>query len=153
MDHLETAIPGDPSHNQPPNLTQLHMPARFCWKDPDIAVFCETMPVPGKYRSGYSQSSIWWNTGLPMEELEKVPKILKGSATLYVEQKYELSSTPRAHVSSCIRSRRWPSRPSVEREAHWSCTLYMPQLQGNDRAKKWEWGVSVWGTFGIALEI
>jgi hypothetical protein len=36
------------------------------------------MPVPGKYRSGCSQSSIGWNTGLPMEELEKVPKELKG---------------------------------------------------------------------------
>jgi hypothetical protein len=29
-----------------------------------------------------------------MEELEKVPKGLKGSATLLVEQQYELSSTP-----------------------------------------------------------
>jgi hypothetical protein len=32
--------------------------------------------------------------GPPMEELEKVPKDLKGSATLYVEQQYELTSTP-----------------------------------------------------------
>jgi hypothetical protein len=40
------------------------------------------MPVPGKYRSGCSQSSIGWNTGPSMEELEKVPKELKGSATL-----------------------------------------------------------------------
>jgi hypothetical protein len=30
-----------------------------------------------------------------MEELEKIPKELKGSATLYVEQHYE-------HISSCI---------------------------------------------------
>jgi hypothetical protein len=29
-----------------------------------------------------------------MGELEKVPKELKGSATLYVEQQYELISTP-----------------------------------------------------------
>jgi hypothetical protein len=29
-----------------------------------------------------------------MEELEKVPKELKGSATLLVEQHYELTSTP-----------------------------------------------------------
>jgi hypothetical protein len=42
----------------------------------------EAMPVPGKYRSGCSQSAIGWNTGPPMEELEKVPKELKGSATL-----------------------------------------------------------------------
>jgi hypothetical protein len=29
-----------------------------------------------------------------MEELEKVPKELKGSATLYEDQHYELTSTP-----------------------------------------------------------
>jgi hypothetical protein len=40
------------------------------------------LSVPGKYRSGCSQSAIEWNTGPPMEELEKVPKELKGSATL-----------------------------------------------------------------------
>jgi hypothetical protein len=60
----------------------LHTPARFCWKDPDIAVSCETRPGPGKHRSGCSQSAIGWNTGSPMEELEKEPKELKGSATL-----------------------------------------------------------------------
>jgi hypothetical protein len=36
------------------------------------------MPVPGKYKSGCSLSSIGWNTGPPMKELEKVPKELKG---------------------------------------------------------------------------
>jgi hypothetical protein len=50
--------------------------------DPDIAVSCEALPVPGKYRSRCSQSSIGWNTESPVEEQEKVPKELKGSATL-----------------------------------------------------------------------
>ena len=50
--------------------------------DPDIAVSCEATPEPGKYRSGCSQSAIEWNTGPPIEELEKVPKELKGSAAL-----------------------------------------------------------------------
>jgi hypothetical protein len=54
--------------------------------------------VPGKHRSGCSQSAIGWNRGPPVEELEKVPKELKGSATLEVEQQYELTSTPRARV-------------------------------------------------------
>jgi hypothetical protein len=48
---------------------------------------------------------------------------------------YELTSTPRAHISSCICSRRWPSRkrgPLVLQ------TLYAP-VQGNARAKKREW--------------
>ena len=48
-----------------------------------------------------------------MKDLEKVPKKLKGSATLKEEQQYELTSTPRAHVFSCICSRGWPSQPSV----------------------------------------
>jgi hypothetical protein len=92
------------------------------------------MPVPGKYRSGYSQSSIGWIAGSPMEELEKVPKELKGSAALWMEQQYELTSTPRARVSSCICSRRGPRRPLLGREAHWSCILYAP-VQGNTRTK------------------
>jgi hypothetical protein len=40
------------------------------------------------------------------------------------------SSNSRAPVSSCICSRRWPSRPSLGREAPWSCKLYMPQYRG-----------------------
>jgi hypothetical protein len=34
--------------------TLLHMPERFCWQDLDIALSCEAMPMPGKYRSGFS---------------------------------------------------------------------------------------------------
>jgi hypothetical protein len=56
--------------------------SRFCRQYPDIAVSYEAMPVAGKYRSGCSQSAIGWNTGPPIEKLVKVPKELKGSATL-----------------------------------------------------------------------
>jgi hypothetical protein len=59
-----------------------------------MAVSCETMPGPGKHRSGCSQLAIGWITGPPMEEPEKVTKELKGSAIQKVEQQYELSSTP-----------------------------------------------------------
>jgi hypothetical protein len=52
-----------------------------------------------------------------MKELEKVPKELKGSATLWEEQQYELTSTPQSCASSCICSRGWPNRPSVGGEA------------------------------------
>ena len=60
----------------------LHMGGRFPWNDPDIAISSEAMRVPGGYNRGCSQSPIGWNTGPPMEELEKVPKVLKGSVTL-----------------------------------------------------------------------
>ena len=52
-----------------------------------------------------------------MEELEKVPKALKGSATLQVEQNYELTSTPElltiaAYVSKDgLISHHWKERP------------------------------------------
>jgi hypothetical protein len=95
------------------------MPERFCWQDPDIAISCQTMPVPGKYRSGCLQSSIGGNIGTPIKELEKVPKELNGSATLKENQQYELTSTPppRSCVSSCICSRGCPSWPSMGGEA------------------------------------
>jgi hypothetical protein len=47
-----------------------------------IAVSYEAMPVPGKYRSGCSLSSIRWNTGPPMEKVEEATNQLKVSATL-----------------------------------------------------------------------
>jgi hypothetical protein len=58
--------------------TILHMPARFCSHNPDTAISCEGMPVSEIYRSRCSQSSIGWNTGLLKQELEKIPKDIKG---------------------------------------------------------------------------
>jgi hypothetical protein len=90
MDYPETTPPRDPSHNQPPNPATIVYARRILLKDfaerfcynPVIAVSYEAMPVPGKYRSGCSQSSIRRNTGPSMEKLEKAPKELKGSAAL-----------------------------------------------------------------------
>jgi hypothetical protein len=62
--------PGDGSHNQSPNPDTIAHASKILLRDPDIAVSCEAMPVPGKYRSGCSQSSIGCNTGPPMEELQ-----------------------------------------------------------------------------------
>jgi hypothetical protein len=83
MDHLEIAIPGGSIpisilHT----LMPLHTLARFCGKDPDITVSCEAMQGPSKHKSGCSQSGFGWIIVSPMEELEKVPKDLMGSATL-----------------------------------------------------------------------
>jgi hypothetical protein len=77
MDQPETTPPGDLSHNQSPNPDTIAYKSKILL-NPDIAVLCEIMPVPGKYRSGCSQSSIGWNTGPPVEVLDKVPMLLKG---------------------------------------------------------------------------
>jgi hypothetical protein len=71
-----------------------------------------------------------------MKELEKGPKDLKGSATLQVEQHYELTSTPElltlaAYVSKDgLVGHQWKERPLV---------LGRSYVQGNARARKWEW--------------
>jgi hypothetical protein len=64
----------------------LHMPARFCRKDPYIAVSWEAISVPGKHRSGCSQSSIGWNKGPPnggaresIQGAEKFPNPIGGT--------------------------------------------------------------------------
>jgi hypothetical protein len=63
--------------------------------------------------------------------------ILKVPYTLFPPCSPELTSTPRAHVSICIYSRRWPSWPSLGREAPWSCKHY--------RIFYWVSGVSLTG--------
>jgi hypothetical protein len=70
------------SINQPPNADIIAYTSKILLKDPDIAVSCETMLVPGKHRSGCSQSAIGWITGPPMDELKKIPMELKVTATL-----------------------------------------------------------------------
>jgi hypothetical protein len=47
-----------------------------------------------------------------------------GGTTLWTNQ------YPGARVSSCIYIKRWPSRPSLGREAPWFCKLYMPKYRG-----------------------
>ena len=88
-----------------------------------------------------------------MEELEKVPKELKGSATLYVEQQYELTSTPEllslaAYVSKDgLVGHYWKERPIGLQ------TLYAT-VQGNARAKTGELvgrGVGGGGGYGGIL--
>ena len=82
-----------------------------------------------------------------MEELEKVPKELKRSAALLEKQQYELTSTPRACVFSCICSRGWPSRPSVGGEALVLVKILGPHI---GECQDQEVGVSGLGSRGRA---
>jgi hypothetical protein len=51
--------------------------------------------------------------------------------------------------SSCIYIKRWPSRPSLEREAHWTHKLYMPQYRGTPGPKRGSGRVGEWGWVGM----
>jgi hypothetical protein len=54
--------------------------------------------------------------------MEKPEKALK-------EQQYELTSTPRVHVSSCLCSRGWPSQPSSGGEALGLAKIIFPSTE------------------------
>ena len=86
-----------------------------------MAVFCETMPGPANTEVDV-HSPIGWSTGPTMEELEKVPKKLKGSATLQEDQQYELAyTTPAPRTVSLVAyvaedglvGHQWEERPLV----------------------------------------
>jgi hypothetical protein len=85
-----------------------------------------------------------------MEELEEVPRELGVSAALWMEQRYELTSTPR---SSCLQLHKYQkmacSAISGKRGPLVVQTLYV-SVQGNARAKRWEWvgGEWVWEDIG-----
>ena len=95
-----------------------------------------------------------------MKELEKVPNELKGSATLLEEQQYKLPSTPPPRAVSLVAyvaeyglvGHQWEERPLVLRRSYAS-------VQGNARAKKWEWvgrgagREECIGDFGLAFEM
>jgi hypothetical protein len=83
--------------------------------------------VHGKYRSGCSVI-YWMEHGAPNGG-GKVPKELKVSATLYVEQQYQLTSTPRTCVSNCTCSRGWPSRMSMRGEALCLVKIMCPSIE------------------------
>jgi hypothetical protein len=66
-----------------------------------------------------------------------------GGTTLWTNQ------YPGALDSSCICIKRWSSRPSLEREAHWTCKLYMPQYRGTPGPKRGSGWVGEWGWVGM----
>jgi hypothetical protein len=105
-------------------------------------------PKLSKFVSKVNETNMGW---IPGESIQGAKEICNP-----VVQHYELTSTLElltiaAYVSKDgLVGRHWKERP-LDRQ-----TLYAP-VQGNIRAKKWEWvgrGVGVvWGTFGIALEM
>jgi hypothetical protein len=79
-----------------------------------------------------------------------------------VEQHYELTSTPELLTLAAYVSKDGLIRPSLEREAHWTCKLYMPQYRGmpgpkkkngNELVGKWGEGMGdFWDSIGNVIE-
>jgi hypothetical protein len=63
----------------------------------------------------------------------------------------EITSSRRGNVTVTV-----TVRPSLQREAHWTCKLYMPQYRGMPGPKRGSGWVGEWGgmgTFGIELKM
>jgi hypothetical protein len=73
------------------------MPTSACWQEPDISVSWEALPVPDKYRGGYSQSTIGLSTGANLASNKGArfrTQGEKGVCSRIEEQQYEPTSTP-----------------------------------------------------------
>jgi hypothetical protein len=64
-----------------------------------------------------------------------------------------MRSVKRLYILIKMLIRRWPSRPSLEREAHWTCKLYMPQYRGTPGPRSGSRWVGEWvgGGYGGLL--
>ena len=141
MDYPETTQPGDPSHNQPPN--------------PDTTAYASKILLKGTWYNcliwGYASAwqiqkwmftVIFWMehrapNGGARESIQGAEGVCNpiGGTTIWTNQ------YPGARVSSCICSRRLSSWPSLEREAPWSCKLYIPQYRGTPGPRSGSWWV------------
>jgi len=132
MDHLETATPGDPSHNQPPNPDTIAYASKILLKGPPW-YSCLLWGYAGAWQTQKWMLTVryWMEHRAPnggaRESTQGAEGVCNpiGGTTIWTNQ------YPGARVSSCICIRRWPSRPSLGREAPWSCKLYMPQYRGH----------------------
>ena len=93
-----------------------------------------------------------------MNIVEHVSLLPVGTSSGYMSRRSIAGSFSSTMSNSCICSSRWPSRPSLGREAPWSCKFYMPQYRGMPGPKSESGWVGeqgrkrVKGTFGIAFE-
>jgi hypothetical protein len=82
MEHLEDAISGDPSHNQLPNADTIADTSKILLKGPRYGCLLWDYARDWQTQKWMLTVSYWMGHTAPMEELEKVSKELKGSATL-----------------------------------------------------------------------
>ena len=134
------------------------MPARLCWQDPDNSYLLWGYTSALQIHKRMLTVIFWMEHRAPNVGAKESTQGAEGVCNPIIGTTIWTNQYPGALVSSCICIIRWPSRPSLEREAHWTLKLHIPQYRGMSGPKKWEWvgrevRGRVWGTFGIALEM
>jgi hypothetical protein len=80
--------------------------------------------------------SYWMDHRAPNGGVRESTQVAKGNCNPIGGTTICTNQYPGALVSSCIGIKRWRSWPSLEREAQWTCKLYMPQYRGTPGPKR-----------------
>jgi hypothetical protein len=104
-------------------------------------LFSYTLPSDSRAKNIFLPNICITEKLWPSESIQWAKEICTpvGAATLWTNQ------YPGALDSSCICIKRWPSRPSLEREAPWTCKLCMPQYSRMPGPKNGNGWVGKWG--------
>jgi hypothetical protein len=135
MDHLETAISRDPSHYQPPNGDTIAYTSKILLKGPWYSCLLWDHAGAKQTQKWMLTVSYWMDHRDPNRGARESTQGAKGNCNPIGGTTIWTNQYPRALVSSCICIKRWPSKPSLEKEANWSCKLYMPQYRGTPGPK------------------
>ena len=139
--------PGDPSHNQPPNSDTNAHASKILLKGPWYSCLLWGYASAWQIQKWMLTVSYWMehraSNGGARESTQRAKGICNpiGGTTIWTNQ------YPGALDSSCMCIKRWPSWPSLGREAPWSSKLYMPQYRGKPGPRSGsEWvGKQGWG--------
>ena len=131
-DHPETAPPGEPSHKQPPNPDIVAYASKILLTGPLYSSILWGFASPWQILKWMLTVISWMEHRAPNEGARESTQWAKGVCNPKKEQQCELTSTPRACVSSWIIGHQWEERPLVLGR------LYAP-VQSNAGARKWEW--------------
>ena len=144
MDHPETTPPRYSSHNSPPNSDTTDHASRILLKDPWYS--CLLWGHAWQIQKWMPTVIYWMEHRAPNGGARESTQGTKGNCKPIGGTRIWTNQYPRALVSSCICIRRWPSWPSLEREAHWTCKLYMPQYRGTPGPKRGSGWLGDWGS-------
>jgi hypothetical protein len=159
MDHLETAISGDPSYNQLPNADTIAYTSKILLKGPRCSCLLWDYAGAWQTQKWMLTVSYWMDHRAPNGEAGESTQGAKGicnpigGTTIWTNQyPLELVSLAAYVSEDGLVGHQWKERP-ISR-ANFIC-LTTRECQGQEvRVDGWGSGLrSVLGTFGIALEM
>jgi hypothetical protein len=148
MDHLVIAICRDPSHDQLPNVDTVAYTSRILLKGPRYSSLLWDCAGAWQTQRWMITVSCWMGHMAPNGGAREITQGAGGNCNPMGGTTIWTNQYPGALVFSCMCIKGWPSRPSLQREAHWTCGLYMPQYRGTPGPERGNGWVGDWGGMG-----